>query len=640
MGSSLTRKGAESCPSALAGRRIMSSLRPLLMVASAVMISCSGSGSGSGSGAGPGPGNTASWPQWGHDAQHSGFVSVVGQAPNNILVDMVYDPFVALAQGEAGGDLITHYSTPLVDGTDVFMEFKTGTYVSCSPPGSGMPAPCGPDAWNTQIWNVKRLQWSADKLLAVWNFQSDWKPEPNAGGWLGGWEPVFHPALTRDSLYVPGAGGTIWKVDRVSGKALNLNPFGNLVDPNTYVAGPLTIDANGNVYYNVLKLDPTNPWGCCSTGSSDYVDIPQAWLVKIATGGTGNNPPVFSMVSYKTLISDAPGICNATFTDNGTLPWPPSPTAVPGTHPCGSQRPPLNIAPAIAAEGTIYTVSRAHTPYSTGERYAYIVALNADLTLKWAASLRGRLNDGCNNDSGTFTGSLLPANGTPGGCRLGSTPGIDPATNEAPAGMANDDSTSSPAVAPDGSVLYGAYTRYNYDRGKLFHFKADGTFLGTYDFGWDSTPAIYAHDGTYSIVIKDNHYNVGSYCFDATACPARPAGPYYITQISADMTPEWHFQSTNVDSCQRNPDNSVTCLPDPAHVNGFEWCINAPAIDSNSRVYVNSEDGYTYVIGQGGTLVAKSFTNLAVGAAYTPLALGPDGRIYTQNDGHLFVIGQ
>ena len=31
--------------------------------------------------------------------------------------------------------------------------------------------------------------------------------------------------------------------------------------------------------------------------------------------------------------------------------------------------------------------------------------------------------------------------------------------------------------------------------------------------------------------------------------------------------------------------------------------------------------------------------NLALGAAYTPLALGPDGRIYTENDGQLFAVG-
>jgi hypothetical protein len=33
------------------------------------------------------------------------------------------------------------------------------------------------------------------------------------------------------------------------------------------------------------------------------------------------------------------------------------------------------------------------------------------------------------------------------------------------------------------------------------------------------------------------------------------------------------------------------------------------------------------------------FLNIAIGAAYTPLSIGPDGKLYTQNDGHLFVVG-
>jgi len=37
--------------------------------------------------------------------------------------------------------------------------------------------------------------------------------------------------------------------------------------------------------------------------------------------------------------------------------------------------------------------------------------------------------------------------------------------------------------------------------------------------------------------------------------------------------------------------------------------------------------------------VNQVFTQLAIGAAYTPLSIGPDGRIYTQNDGRLFVVG-
>jgi hypothetical protein len=218
---------------------------------------------------------------------------------------------------------------------------------------------------------------------------------------------------------------------------------------------------------------------------------------------------------------------------------------------------------------------------------------------------------------------------------VGSNPGVDPATNEAPAGRVIDQSSSSPVVAPDGSVLYGAYTRYNYARGHVFRFKANGSFGGTYDFGWDSTPAIYPHDATFSVVIKDNHYGIGSYCNDV--CPPAPEA-YYITQLTANLTTEWQFQSTNTQSCQRNPDNSLTCVSD--HPAGFEWCINAPAIDARGNVYANSEDGNMYVIRQGGTLRANLFTNLAIGAAYTPLALGSDGRIYTQNDGHLFVIGR
>jgi hypothetical protein len=57
-------------------------------------------------------------------------------------------------------------------------------------------------------------------------------------------------------------------------------------------------------------------------------------------------------------------------------------------------------------------------------------------------------------------------------------------------------------------------------------------------------------------------------------------------------------------------------------------------------VYVNSEDGNVYVLNQGGKLPSKLFLRVALGAAYTPLSLGPDGKIYTQNDGVLFVVGQ
>src|SRR5258707_3524713 len=71
---------------------------------------------------------TAGWPQWGQNAQHSGTVTVAGQRLNNIVADVVYDPFVPQEQAANGGELLAHYQAPLVDGQDVYMEVETGTY--------------------------------------------------------------------------------------------------------------------------------------------------------------------------------------------------------------------------------------------------------------------------------------------------------------------------------------------------------------------------------------------------------------------------------------------------------------------------------------------------------------------------------
>ncbi len=529
------------------------------------------------------PGFGQSWPQWGQNPQHSGSVSVPGQFPNHILANIVYDPFVAAEQADSGGDLLAHYQAPLVDVDDVFMLMKTGSWVPCNPPGSGTPAPCGAQSWNTQIWNEARFHWENGALVEKWRFASDWKPAPVGGGW----EPVFQPALAGAFIYVPGAGGSVYKLNRDDGSIVaRITPFSPL-NPAIYVAGPLTTDSDGNLYYNALGMSSIN------------VDVFGAWLVKIDNIGNVRS------ASFKDLVPGAPSSSSACFTSFSfdTLPWPPAPNAVPPQAPCGSQRPGVNVAPAIAPNGTIYTLSRAH--FNT--RYSYLVAVNPDLTPKWSATLRDRLNDGC--------AVILPLNGQSGGCRDGSRVGVDPATNQLPSGRVVDQSSSSPVVAPDGSVLYGSDTTYNYARGHLFHFSAGGDFLNSYDFGWDTTPAIYSHGGTYSVVLKDNHYNTGSYCGNESFCPANSPGPYLITQLDSSLKPEWSFGGT------------------------AEWCINAPAIDVNGRVYANSEDGHLYVVGQGGRLSHRLFLNLALGAAYTPLSIGPDGKIYAENDGHLFVIG-
>src|SRR5262249_55398804 len=286
------------------------------------------------------------------------------------------------------------------------------------------------------------------------------------------WEPVFHAALINGSVFVPGFGGSIYKLNETDGTVVtHYRPFGAQDDPFKFVAGPLTVDHAGNVYYTVIALDKTLGWDGDTRGS---------WLVRITPQGN------MGTVKFSTLVPDAPTTCDG--------------------DPCGSQRPAMNAAPAIANDGkTIYIISRAQFFLN----YAYVVAVNANLTPKWHTSLRNQI------------------------------PGVD--------GWVTNLSSSTPAVAPDGSILFGALSSSG-DRGNLFKLSSAGKFLATYDFGWDETPAIYAHDGTYSVILKDNFYDTG--------------GPFYITQLDANLVPEWRYQ---------NPSNR-------------EWCVNAPAVDADGTV--------------------------------------------------------
>jgi outer membrane protein assembly factor BamB len=493
------------------------------------------------------------------------------------------------------------------------VEVKSGTYTPLAPDRSNVAT-----AWNSQVWNERHLRFAKRQVVAQWNFESDWKPVP----WpAAGWEPVFHAALSGDALFVPGAGGTVFELDAESGRVRRrLNPFGDAIDPAVYVAGPISAGASGDLYYDTLRM------------TADF-HVEASWLVRVDRQGR------VSKVSLADLVPDAPVSCATTF-DVTELPWPPTRDAQPPSAPCGIQRAALNVAPAIAPDGTVYTVSTA----DRNNRYGYLVAVRPDLTPKWAASLRGRLSDGC--------GVLIriapddtPRQNT---CRAGTHPGVDPATNEQPAGQVLSESSSSPTVMPDGNILYGAYTRFNGARGHLFKFSPRGEFLGAFDFGWDVTPSVFVGpDGGEHIVIKDNHYPL-SYCSSRPDVPvsqivcAPTAAAYYVTQLDAQLVPEWIFKSTNTQSCQREGDGSLHCVSD--HPEGFEWCVNAPVVDHNGVVYANSEDGRLYAIGQGhyGVFTEPKqslFLNLALGAAYTPVSILPDGYVVAQNNGHVFVVG-
>jgi BACON domain-containing protein len=583
--------------------------------------------------------NAPVWPQWGANPQHSGMLGgTAGQSVATKHADIVYDPFIDQEKAEntplfGEAVLTVHEQAPITDGNDVYMVMKTGSYMPCNPAGKwATGGACGPNTWNTMIWNEARCSWINGTLTQIWEWASDWVPEPNAANFqqgfagLEGWEPVFHPADANGFIYAPGAQGAIWKLNKADGSvAKHIMPSfsgANVTPANTFVSSPLTADAQGNIYYNVIAVNTAggNPWG--------QNDVAGAWLVKVTPGDAA------TMATYASLVPGAPAgnslNCPGTFFFSNPVPpfpWPPSSNAIAPNFPfpCGSQRPGVNVAPAVSADGsTVYTASVAHFD----NMVAYVVAVNAgNLTPKWQASLQNRLNDGC--------GMVLPIAGAgvttlANSCLFGTNVGVDPTTNAAGSGTIADVASSSPTVLPDGSVVFGATDNYNFGRGHLFRFDATGNFVAAYDFGWDSTPAVYTHGGTFSVIIKDNHYDASAYCSGTSlVCTPRQKGPYYITQIDANFNIEWQFQNTTIDG---------------THPDGYEWCINMPAVDMNGNVFVNSEDGNIYELPQGHsgiftTPVGQTFLNLALGAAYTPLSIGADGKLYTQNNGHLFVVG-
>lgn len=537
------------------------------------------------------------WHQWGGNAAHTGASCAAG-VMHRIHADLVIDPFAPDEEsqfGTGGRDLFVHYQVPLVDGDRVYAMTKHGTFTPCLPHPDPMTFACHQDAelyrLNSEIWTEVGYAWQGDALAEQWEFESDWKPSP-----LPSFEPMFQPALVGDAIAIPGAAGSVWLLDAATGQIRNhFTPFGDA--PDTYVAGALAVFA-GTIYYNALAIDHDKPRDHDAAG----------WLVAIRPDGTAVTR------SYDDLVPDAPDQCYGEFDATMTpMPWPPvnadgSPILPPQKY-CGAQVPGLNAAPAFAFDGTLYVVSHAWFNFS----YSYVISVNPGyLRPNWASSLRVSIPEGC---------------GITTTCSPGATTGVDPSTNLPVAPWVGDDSSSSPVALPRGGVIYGAVSPYDDSRGELLKFSDDGHFVASYNFGWDSTPTVISDAFGDRIVIKDNHYGNG----------VTTPGPYYLTELDASLSPIWQFRNSETKSCEYAPDGTLSCVSD--HPDGFEWCVNAPAVDATGTLYANSEDGNIYAIGPTGELQSRLFLDKSLGAAYTPLAIDHAGRIYALNNGHMFVLG-
>jgi hypothetical protein len=72
-----------------------------------------------------------------------------------------------------------------------------------------------------------------------------------------------------------------------------------------------------------------------------------------------------------------------------------------------------------------------------------------------------------------------------------------------------------------------------------------------------------------------------------------------------------------------------------------EWCINSAAVDIPGRaVLANCEDGVLYKWDlRTNTFSQQMRLTAGIGEAYTPVAIGPDGKVYAINNAILFAVG-
>ena len=263
-------------------------------------------------------------------------------------------------------------------------------------------------------------------------------------------------------------------------------------------------------------------------------------------------------------------------------------------------RPTMNSAPALSIDqGTLYVAVRT-SPTSPGVQTGHLVALDSTtLALKSRRQL------------------------------------LDPYS--AADARVIDDSTSSPAVGPDGDVYFGVLENLvpgHTSQGWMLHF--DATLATTKTpgaFGWDNTASFvpagmvpsYTGTSTYLLMTKYNSYI---------------SGQNRIAILDPNQTQVDTYLGTTV---MKEILTMLGPTPDPRNPGGFtEWCINTAAVDPITRsVLVNSEDGYLYRWNLVTNQLSESIRlTSGLGEAYTPTAIGPDGAVYAINNAVLFSVGR
>ena len=218
---------------------------------------------------------------------------------------------------------------------------------------------------------------------------------------------------------------------------------------------------------------------------------------------------------------------------------------------------------------------------------------------------------------------------------------IDPHTGNDAA--VDNEGTASPIIGPDGDVYQGVLENpfpSCHDRGFLLHFSADLSqtkIPGA--FGWDDTPTVvpvsmvpsYTGTSSYLLFCKYNNYaGVGGDGHNRVAIV--DPSDLELDTISGipTMKPIATLLGPTADSEFPNTPGAVR-----------EWCVNSAAVDvPKSSIIVSSEDGVLYRWNlRTNSITEQIRLTTGIGEAYTPTAIGSDGRVYAIANATLFAIG-
>src|SRR5580658_9079442 len=228
-----------------------------------------------------GEAQTGAWLMPSHDEQHSALSTVQSQALDTIHW------YVPIDLSPPHGEILIHYGSPLVTAANTLI----------------VPVKTGANSFRVEAHNG-----ATGKRL--WMQKTDWQA-PQAS-----FVPGLGPTLSNNSLFVPDLAGRVLvrsNPDQARGTVTRLYFYGvknfrknpTVYSQNVQISTPLTIDANGNIYFGFLVLGSTP------------INL-QSGLARIAPDGTGSWVSA-AAVSGDPLISQVAISCAPALSPDGSL---------------------------------------------------------------------------------------------------------------------------------------------------------------------------------------------------------------------------------------------------------------------------------------------------------------------------------